>query len=425
MRICIVSRELAPFHGAGIGTYVAAMARAWRDAGHEAHVLTDDHAGFAARADHELPGITVHRVPTHPGPGHDFARCSSAIRDALGAIHARARFDAVEFPDYWAEGFAALAARAEGRDPVPGAVVSVRLHTPTRLCRELNDEPMDDRARELDAMEMACLGWADVLVSPSRALLDRARRMSPSSAPGVVVPYPFDVPSWSARGGCDPRASEGIVFVGRLERRKGPDLLIRALVPVLRGRAGASATLIGGDTMTGPDGTSMRARLRSMIPPDLEGRIRLVDHVDRSRLAEVARLARAWCLPSRWENFPNVCLEAMALGACVIGSDAGGMGEIITHEVNGMLFRSEDEAALGGALERALGDAEFAARLGAAAPARVADLCDPTAIVEQSVQALESARRRRLGARPRLLAGLVAGLLGRRPPTRTYPHPTP
>ena len=45
MRICLVSRELEPFFGAGIGVYAAAAARAWAAGGHEVHVVTAGHGG--------------------------------------------------------------------------------------------------------------------------------------------------------------------------------------------------------------------------------------------------------------------------------------------------------------------------------------------------------------------------------------------
>jgi glycosyltransferase involved in cell wall biosynthesis len=60
-------------------------------------------------------------------------------------------------------------------------------------------------------------------------------------------------------------------------------------------------------------------------------------------------------VPSIWyENSPNVILEAFACGVPVLAADLGGMAELVDHERNGYLFAANDEAALAGALRRAI-----------------------------------------------------------------------
>ncbi len=72
-------------------------------------------------------------------------------------------------------------------------------------------------------------------------------------------------------------------------------------------------------------------------------------------------------LPSRMEGFSQSLLEAMALGKPVIASAAGGNPELVTHEVDGLLVSPLDPAAWALAIERLLGDAALAAKLGDAA----------------------------------------------------------
>ncbi len=68
MRICLVSHEFAPFHGAGIGTYASLMAAAWAGAGHEVHVLTGAHPGVLEDGPRMRPGVRFHMVdPGAPG----------------------------------------------------------------------------------------------------------------------------------------------------------------------------------------------------------------------------------------------------------------------------------------------------------------------------------------------------------------------
>ena len=67
MRICFVSAELAPINPDGIGTYVYLACRAFRDEGHEVHVLTVDSPDLQAHARGLFPGIRVHAA--RPGQG--------------------------------------------------------------------------------------------------------------------------------------------------------------------------------------------------------------------------------------------------------------------------------------------------------------------------------------------------------------------
>ena len=59
MRICLVSRELAPFFGGGIGTYISHASRALAEAGHEVHILTDRHPRLEGVS---WPFVVIHRA---------------------------------------------------------------------------------------------------------------------------------------------------------------------------------------------------------------------------------------------------------------------------------------------------------------------------------------------------------------------------
>lgn len=417
MRVCLVSRELAPFFGAGIGVYASGAAAAWRDGGHETHVLTAARSGLDASA---FPGVALHAAGERshatpaPAPGTEYLHHAWAVHSVLRRLHRRHPFDYVEFPDYWAEGYYALrSARTSG--DYAGAVLGVRLHTPTRFCRELNDESPDPAAPGLEECEESAMAAADVLLSPTRSLLDRARaallarELSPP--PGEVVRYPFDAaaavrdlsaPALRPHAAPSPadesprtspesrNAPRRVLFLGRLERRKGVELLVSAAAAMLDSGLDAEFLLVGGDTSTGPGGTSMLSRLRALAAR--HDRIRFEPARPRHALGALIRSSAVCCFPSLWENFPNVCLEAMSLGACVVGSDAGGMGEIIEDGVSGLLFRTGEAADLRRALHGALGDEALRTRLGRAAPARVRELCDPARIIRDTQAAIDRAR---------------------------------
>ena len=86
---------------------------------------------------------------------------------------------------------------------------------------------------------------------------------------------------------------------------------------------------MGGDTRAGPFGRSMREWLERRIATEWRERFHFEPPRPRAALASAIADATVRCFPSRWENFPNVCLEAMSAGSLVVGSNAGGMAEVI------------------------------------------------------------------------------------------------
>lgn len=396
MRIGLVSRELWPFGGAGIGVYAAAMARAWARAGHHVHLITAPYPDLPASGVLDS-GVHVHvadPASAPPLPFH-FLRHAWAAHARLRALHAAAPFDYIEFPDYGGEGCVALACRQAAGEYAP-AVIGVRLHTPTVLCRSLNDEAwLSPDLAALEHAEAQVLAGADVLISPSHALLQWVRDHLPRTVviPGEVVPYPFDfdasfpagaVPAAPERAAAPTTADAGqacIVYAGRLERRKGVHVLVSAVCRLLDAGRDLRVRLIGGDTRTGPGASSCAAWLRRAIPSVWQDRFEFAGAQSRAETIAAMTRAHVCCFPSLWENFPNACLEAMAAGAAVVASDSGGLAEIIRHEESGLLFRSGQAADLSRALARVLDDAELCRRLRREAPRRVAELCDPPAIV--------------------------------------------
>ena len=65
--VCLVSHELASFTGGGIGTYVIEMAKAYAQAGHDVHVLSDMHEGLLERGPEVAPGVVFHQVDVSQG----------------------------------------------------------------------------------------------------------------------------------------------------------------------------------------------------------------------------------------------------------------------------------------------------------------------------------------------------------------------
>lgn len=409
MRICLVSREFAPFFGAGIGTYASLMAKAWGEAGHEVHVLTADHWDLKQKGPELRPGVRFH-VADWPretavtwGLKFDFMARAFGVFRSLRRLHAEIGFDYIEFPDYWGEGYFALRAR-QLLGEFEGPVMGVRLHTPSEYCHELNrDSWMDESRAVLEHIEREAILQSDVLISPCGPLLEWVRERYAPGHRGCVVPYAFDLGSVaeleSGEGEEGARGSPPeVLYYGRIERRKGVHVLVEAAQRVLERGTDARFRFIGGDTKSGPAGRSMLEHVRSRVSERWRDRIVFEPSRPRTELGRAIRGAAACCFPSLWENFPNVVLESMAMGAAVVGSRVGGIGEVIEHGKSGWLVEAGDADGLSHALSRLLDDEPLRKRLGAGARDRVATYCDPGRVVEMTVEAVEGTRAGR-GAR--------------------------
>jgi glycosyltransferase involved in cell wall biosynthesis len=108
------------------------------------------------------------------------------------------------------------------------------------------------------------------------------------------------------------------------------------------------------------------------------------------------RLLEAALLPSRIEGFSQALLEAMALGKPVIASAAGGNVDLVTHERDGLLVPPLDVGAWAAAIERVLGDAILAARLGAEARRTARETFSMDRTVESTLELYRSLDARTL-----------------------------
>lgn len=156
-----------------------------------------------------------------------------------------------------------------------------------------------------------------------------------------------------------------VVAVGRLERQKGHDLLLRAFA-ASPGAAGHELVLVGRG--------SREHELRTLAAAlGIADRVRFEAFTDNP-WAWVAR-ARLFVFPSRWEGFPNALAEALACGTAALAADCRfGPGELIRHGASGWLVPPDDVDALSGALDRLLGDEALCRTLGEGGTARADQL---------------------------------------------------
>jgi glycogen(starch) synthase len=119
----------------------------------------------------------------------------------------------------------------------------------------------------------------------------------------------------------------------------------------------------------GPERTRLDALVAELA---IGARVRFLGAQPRETVLELLAAADAELLSSGWENFPHSLIEGLAVGTPVISTAVGGVVEIVTDGVNGLLVPPGDPEALADAIRRFFADEELQRRLRAAAPGSVA-----------------------------------------------------
>ena len=423
LRIGLISEELPPETGwGGIGSYSQQLARGLAEWGHRVHVFA---RGWGERRLERAFGVEVHRLPI-PEPSwrrgtwwinlrfpesRQVLLWSAAVRRAVAEVRAREGLDLIESPEFHAQGLFSSFARG-------GPPMVVRLHTPAFICRRANgtgpgasrfDTWLSEAAERWTALRAA------LVTSPSRALAEDVAqhwRIAPDSV--RVVPNPIDEAEFLPRSGSG-SAEPLVLFVGRLERRKGIETLVAAWPKVRTAVPHARARFVGDDHPSGPGGESMRAHLMKRLDAaaGAEHGVSFAGAVGRSALPAIYAAARVCVVPSLYENFPYSCLEAMACGCAVVASRVGGIPEIISHGVDGLLVEAGNAPALADTIIGLLQDEGQRRRLGARARQTACERFSRRAVLDQTIAAYRA-----------MLAGRGRGSAAAHTPAEAAAHPS-
>ncbi len=220
-------------------------------------------------------------------------------------------------------------------------------------------------SRQVHALESWLVRETDSLITCSASMRDEITTLfGPGLAEIVVIPNGIDTEGWPFAPRRPRTGPAELLYFGRLEYEKGVHDAIAALPRIRRTHPGTTLTIAG-------DGTQLAFLQEQARRHKVLKATNFVGRVDHQGLLSLLHRADAAVLPSHYEPFGIVALEAAAAGTPLITSTAGGLGEAVIDGETGMSYPPSDIAALAAAARAVLDSPAEAQRRAIAARERL------------------------------------------------------
>jgi D-inositol-3-phosphate glycosyltransferase len=391
-RVAMLSVHTSPLEQPGTGdagglnVYVVELAKRLAERGTEVEVFTRATSAYTSDldgADVELaPGVSVRHVVAGPLAGlgkNDLPGQLCAF--TAGVMRAEAAqeqdwYDVVH-SHYWLSGQVGWLVADRWNVPL---VHSMHTMAKVKNAHLADGDTPEPAGREIG--EEQVVAAADRLVASTQAEAAELVGLYGASPDRVaVVPPGVDLDTF-APGGDDGRAAarsrlgvapdaQVLLFAGRIQPLKAPDVLVRAAAHLLRSspsmRSRLQVVVLGGPSGSGLDHPEELQELASRLGlhgvPGVPDVVRFEPPAPREVLAEWFRAADLVVVPSYNESFGLVAIEAQACGTPVVAARVGGLETAVAHGISGELVDGHDPAEWGRVLGELLADPDRMARL--------------------------------------------------------------
>jgi len=239
------------------------------------------------------------------------------------------------------------------------------------------------------AAEKAVLETAEKIIATSPQEKEHMRSLVSQKGQIDIIPCGTDIHKFGGITRTEARQQLGIapdakvvLYVGRFDPRKGIETLVGA-VNLCQHRQDVQL-IIGGGSRPGQCDGMERDRIAALVNNlGMAAFTTFPGLLDNTTLPLYYAAADVCVVPSHYEPFGLVTIEAMASYTPVIGSDVGGLKFTILPEKTGLLCPAQDEAAFAAAIDRILADATWRDRLGQQARERVEEMFSWDGVAEQ------------------------------------------
>jgi glycogen synthase len=387
LSVAMLTWEYPPVIVGGLARHVYELAGGLANQGHTVTVYTRARNGIASEVTDR--GVRVRRVELSPPviPVDDLIAWSLAFNLAL--LDRAARDLAEDPPDLvhahdWLVAHAGVSLKALAGVPL---VATIHATEHGRHRGRLAGSVQ----RSVNELERWLVTRADRVICCSAYMREEVVRVLDVPPESIdIIPNQVDMGTFSPEASRGPRAElvrDGlplIVFAGRLEYEKGVQTILEALPLIDRLAPGVALAVAG----SGTHRPALEGRAMSL---GLDGRVRFLGFVDEQRLRGLYAAADLVVVPSLYEPFGLVALEAMASGTPVLVSDTGGLREIVDHEATGLRFVPGSASSLASEATRLLTDRKLAHRLAARAREAVAARAPWSAMATRTLEVYRGA----------------------------------
>jgi len=373
LHICLVSREYPSETGwGGIGTYTYHLAHGLADLGHQVYVIAQSLDTDKESMD---GNVFVHRIAhqtffCNKGLLKEFAlrleysfRVYAKIKELIKKYH----LDIIESPNFSGEAFVYGLHKK-----IP---LVTRLHTHfSEVIQFLEWQKTLDRYLSC-WLENATILNSDLVICSTKKHTDIVNKevgLKFSNIEIIPLGVPLPILDNLSNNINSKEDNLRVLFVGRLEKRKGIHVLLRAMPYVLEEMPGVEFNILGRDIFVTQDGVyfagnesnSFKANLIKNIPEKYLKNIHFLGFVENDKLSEYYGSCDVFVAPSLYESFGFIYIEAMSYAKPVIGCGVGGVPEVIKDGQTGILVPPEDHLSLAQAIVGFLKDSELRRKMG-------------------------------------------------------------
>lgn len=362
MRIMHISWEYPPRLYGGLGRHVHALAEHQAALGHQVSVVTQRPRGLPDAE--TVNGVQIVRVtpptdavPTVPGDLVDWAQAlDRSLARAIADLGVALRPEVAHAHD-WVVTQAALAAR--GSTPAVPLVSTIHATEGGRHQGWISNE----LSRTIHNSECALTAASERIIVCSRSMQREVAALfcAPASkidviANGIDLSYWQSVIESGSINQAPPAVDRGtVLFTGRIEWEKGVHVLLAAVNQIVDSRPDIRVLIAG----TGTRQQDLRHEFSDLIEA---GRVTFLGRVPEQDLIKLIANADVAVVPSIYEPFGLVALEAAALSTPLVVSDTGGLADLVDDGVTGRVVASQDVDALAEAILETLANRDAATK---------------------------------------------------------------
>jgi glycosyltransferase involved in cell wall biosynthesis len=338
MRVCFISREYPPdTDWGGIGTYLATLSRKLSSLGCDVVVISQSLTGKRQLKNQD--GVLVARVGKSAKRYSAISRTRFAFA-AFAELRKHAPLQILDTNFFGADALYSQFTRTASKTVVHLDIASAD------FLKSRNYSSIAEAAKFLilSKFEVLSIGMADGIISNSEWSIKNLLPWDSIKSTSRVVCIPHGMENTAGR--LDQRRTNKIhrvLYVGRLERRKGVDDLLRAAENVVAKRKDIQFIFVGSDTSTSPSKGSYLSYLR-----DLGEEFSLTDHLVFRGRVSVEELWKEYArsdllvMPSYRESFGFVIIEALNKGVPVVSTDVGIAPNLLKDRRAGFVITDRD-----------------------------------------------------------------------------------